>query len=109
MAGLSRKKFISDMKHVLNVSANFLLRCFLSIKNSTRYYSAQTSSRKVTAILLDFKKIKFSRQILAIIHNTTFHVNAPSGSRNVSCGRTDVRTDIKKLTVAFHNFTKAYL
>jgi hypothetical protein len=33
--------------------------------------------------------------------------NPPWGSRVVPCGRTDGRTDISKLTVAFHNFANA--
>ena len=39
--------------------------------------------------------------------NITFHQNPSSGSRVVSCGRTDRQTDVTKLTDALWNFAKA--
>jgi hypothetical protein len=40
--------------------------------------------------------------------NTKFHENPSSGSRVVSCGRTDRRTtDMSKLIVAFRTFANA--
>jgi hypothetical protein len=45
-------------------------------------------------------KIEFSRQIFEKYSNTKFHENLSSGSRVVSCGR----TDMTKLIVAFVNF-----
>ena len=39
--------------------------------------------------------------------NTRFHQSPSSWSQAVSCRRTDGRTDMTKLTVAFRNFAKA--
>jgi len=46
-------------------------------------------------------KIEFSRQIFKQFSNIKFHENPFSGSRVVPSGRTDGRTDMKKLVVAF--------
>ena len=46
-------------------------------------------------------RLEFSRQILEKGSNIKFHRNASSGSRVVSCGRTDGHTT---LIVAFRNF-----
>ena len=51
-------------------------------------------------------KLEFSRQISEKFSNTIFHENPSSGSRVVPCGRTDRRTDMTKLVVAFRNFAK---
>jgi hypothetical protein len=48
-------------------------------------------------------KIEFSRQIFENPLNIKFHENPSSGSRGVSCGR----TDMPKLIVAFRNFSNA--
>jgi hypothetical protein len=50
----------------------------------------------------------FSRQILKKDSNfIRFHENQSSGSQVVPCWRTDRRTDMKKLVVAFCNFANA--
>jgi len=48
-------------------------------------------------------KFEFYRRILEKYLITTFHGNPSSGSR-LPFGRTDRRTDMTKLIVAFHNF-----
>jgi hypothetical protein len=48
-------------------------------------------------------KLKFSRQIFKKSPNIKFHETPSSGSRVVSCGR----TDMAKRTVAFSNFANA--
>ena len=54
-------------------------------------------------------KLEFSRQIFEKYSNIKFHENPSSGSRGVSCGRTDRhrQTDMKKLTVAFRSSANA--
>jgi len=41
-------------------------------------------------------KLEFSRQIFEKYSNIKFHENTSSGSRVVSCGRTDRHDEIKK-------------
>jgi hypothetical protein len=52
-------------------------------------------------------KLELSRQIFEKYSNVKFHENQSSGSRAVSCGRTDRQTDrqtdMTKLIVAFRN------
>jgi hypothetical protein len=64
-------------------------------------------NEKYPLFLLDFLKLEFSRHIFEKYSNIRFHWNLSSGSRVVSCGRTDRRTDITKLIVAFRNFANA--
>ena len=52
-------------------------------------------------------KLEFSRHIFETYSNIKFHKNLSSGSRVVPCGRTDRRTDMTKLVVAFRNFANA--
>ena len=52
-------------------------------------------------------KIEFSRQIFEKSLNIDFRQNPSSRSRVVSCGQTDERTEMTKLTVAFRNFANA--
>ena len=52
-------------------------------------------------------KLKFSRQIFEKHSNIKLHGNLSSGSRVVSCGRTDRQTDMTKLIVAFRDFANA--
>jgi len=56
-------------------------------------------------------KPEFSRRIFKKYSNIKFYKSPSSRSRDVSSGqrgeRTDGRTDITKLIVAFRNFTKA--
>jgi len=52
-------------------------------------------------------KIKYSRQIFEKYSRTKFHENQFIGSQVVPCRRTDGRTDMTKLLVAFRNFADA--
>ena len=52
-------------------------------------------------------KFEFSRQIFEKYSNIKFHENLSSGSRVVACDRTDGRTDMTNLVVAFRSFAKA--
>ena len=52
-------------------------------------------------------ELEFSRQILEKCLNITFNQNPSSGSRIVTFGQTDGRTDMTKLMVAFPNFANA--
>jgi hypothetical protein len=51
-------------------------------------------------------KLEFSVQFFKSL-NSKLHENLSSGSRVVPCGRTDRRTDMTKLIVAFRNFADA--
>ena len=65
-------------------------------------------SRCVPVILVRFLlKLCFSRQILENSLNIRFNGNPSSGKRVVPCGRTDGRTDMAELIVAFRNFANA--
>ena len=48
---------------------------------------------KYSLLLSYFNKISFSRQLFKNYSNTKFHKNPSSGSRVVSCGRTDLWTE----------------
>jgi hypothetical protein len=52
-------------------------------------------------------KLKFSRHIFEHFSNTKFHENTFSGSRVISCGQSDRRTDMTKLTVTFRSVANA--
>ena len=52
-------------------------------------------------------KLEISRQVFEKSSNIKFRENPSSGSRVISCGRTDGRTDVKKLIFAFRNFANA--
>jgi len=56
-------------------------------------------------------QLEFSQHIFEKYSHTTFHGNPFSGSRVVSCGRTDRQTDrqtdMAKLIDVFRNFTKS--
>ena len=52
-------------------------------------------------------KLEFPQQLFKMYSNIELYENPFSGSRVVSCGRTDGRTDMTKLIVTFRNFTNA--
>jgi len=52
-------------------------------------------------------ELEFYLQIFEEMLNIKFHENPSSGSRVVSCVRTDGRSDMTKLIVAFRNFANA--
>ena len=52
-------------------------------------------------------KLELSRNVFEKVSYTKFQQNPSGGSRVVPCGRTEGRTDVTKLTVAFCNFAKA--
>jgi len=54
-------------------------------------------------------KLEFSEHIFEKYSNTKFHENPASGSRVGPCGRgrTEVETDMVKLTVAFSSLANA--
>ena len=55
--------------------------------------------------LSDFnEKNEYSQQIVEKSSNIEFHENLSRGSPAARCGRTDKRTDMTKLTVAFRKF-----
>jgi len=49
-------------------------------------------------------KLQFFDRSLKKMLKTNFLENLPSGSRDVSCGKSDGRTDMKKLIVVFRSF-----
>jgi hypothetical protein len=49
----------------------------------------------------------FYRKIVDKYNSVRFHETVPSGSRDFQCGRTEGRTEMTKLKVAFGNFAKA--
>jgi len=53
-------------------------------------------------------RLELPRQIFAKYTNIKFDEKASSGGRVVLCGRTDGRTDMTKLIIAFRNFAKAH-
>jgi hypothetical protein len=52
-------------------------------------------------------KLEFSQQIFQKYSNIKFHENPHSGKRVVPCGRTNGRTDMTELIVAFRKFAKS--
>jgi hypothetical protein len=97
------------LKPVWNISrsnknfAKYYHKCTRAVMKNTRYSSRISM------------KLEFSRHIFHKCTNTKFNKNSPSGNRCVPWGWTDRRTDrqtgrqkgLKKLTVAFRNFSKA--
>jgi hypothetical protein len=50
--------------------------------------------------------LEFTQRIFEKYSNIKFHENIFSGSRVLPCVRTDGRTDMTQLIVAFRNFAK---
>jgi hypothetical protein len=53
-------------------------------------------------------KFEFSGQIFEKNSNIKFNQNASSGSQGVPCGRTDERTNMTKIILAFGKFANAF-
>ena len=91
---INGKKFIEYKKLVLILSKVSVSNISHSKKNSTSYYhkcalAFKYSTRYSKQILI---KLEFSRQIFEKSTNIKFHENPFSGSRVVTCGRTDGKT-----------------
>jgi hypothetical protein len=52
-------------------------------------------------------KLEYSRQTFEKYSDIKFNENPSNGSRVVPCGRTEGRTDLTKLIVAFRGFANA--
>ena len=96
-----------------NVCFDFLYKFCYSISHSKKKWTRYDQKRILVfmesalyscPILM---KLEYSRQILEKSSNTKFHENPSSGSRVFPCGRTEGRTDMRKLIVAFRNFVNA--
>jgi hypothetical protein len=87
-------------------SLQHLSEIFLIIRRNERgITNVCKSSCKYPFFLLHVNEIEFSRNIFE--KYSKFHENPSSGSQVVSCGRTDIRTDMTKTIVAFRNFVNA--
>jgi hypothetical protein len=97
------KKNTKHKMRVLTSSTTFVRNISHSKQKWARYdgRSSCKSTRYSCPIL---KKLEFSGQIFEKYWNIKIHANPSSESRVVLCGRTDRRTDMTKLTVAFRNF-----
>jgi hypothetical protein len=60
---------------------------------------------KYPLFLSDLMKREFFKRFFEKYSNGQFHQNPSSGSRVVPCGRTDGRTYMTELIIAFCNFT----
>jgi hypothetical protein len=94
---------------VMTFSKTFVRNISHKNKNSARYCHKWTqmftwSTRYSHPILI---KLEFSRQIFENSSYIKFHENLFSCSRVVKCGRTEVRTDMTKVTVASRKFANA--
>jgi len=87
--------FVGNISHSKKNWARNDKMCLQRFTRST-HYSCQ--------ILM---KLEYSWQIFEKYSNIKFYVNLVRGSRVVSWGRTDGRTDMMKLIVAFPNFANA--
>jgi hypothetical protein len=92
---------------------NFVWNIYYSKKKWARYYQKcisvfMSSTRYSCPILM---KLEFSQNILEKYSNDKCHENPTSETRIIPCGktdkRTDRRTDLTKLTVAFRIFAEA--
>jgi len=109
---LSRKRYdfrktLLNIKCVFLFSLQRLLETFLIIRRIERDMIKNTYRLSCKVFSPDFNKLGFYRQTFEKYLNIKCHENPSSGSRVVSCGRTDGQTDITKLRVAFRNFATA--
>jgi hypothetical protein len=110
MNGTIFEETLLNTKCVFWFSLHLLSEIFLILRRNERdstkniYWSSLWSTRYSCPILM---KPEFSRQIFEKSSSITFHENPSSGSRVVPFGRTDGRTDMTKLIVAFCNFANA--
>jgi len=63
---------------------------------------------KYPLLLSDFNETLIFSSDFQRTSNIKFHENPCCGNRVALCGRTDRRTDMTKLTVAFRNFANAF-
>ena len=104
-----RSKY-SLQHHVLkHPQLPFLPQCqrpsFTPIQNNRQNYTALYVNFPL--FWSDFKEsLIFSTDFSKKYSNIKFHANPSSGRRTVACRRTDGRTDMTKLIVAFRNFAK---
>jgi hypothetical protein len=98
-------KMLLSIKDMFCFSLHLLSESFL-IPGITVWYI-----RKCTYILIGscqiWIKCEFLKDIFEKYSNVKFNENTSSGSRDVSCGRTDGQSDVTKLIVAFRSFANA--
>ena len=102
-ARFSEKKSL-NIKRVFWFSLQISFKTFLILRRNQRdiVINVKTSLCQVPVIFCwILVKLELSRQIFEKVSNVKLHKNPSSGSRVVSCGRTDRRTDMTKLIVAF--------
>jgi hypothetical protein len=85
------------------------LKTFLIIRRIQRdiIITAHRASCTVPFFLPALMKLEFSRQNFEQFSNIRFYENPSSGSRVASCGQSDRRTDLTRLTVAFRSVANA--